>query len=1840
MMELLHYNLEPLRQDGEFILYRGLRQSQTGESLSSTLALSPVMERPAPGSLRKIEHEFSLKEELDPAWAVRPLALTQDQGRTMLLLEDPGGEPLDQLLKEPMELLQLLRIAVGLAAALNQLHRRGLIHKDLKPSNVLVNAATGQVWLMGFAIALRLPRERQPLEPPELIAGTLAYMAPEQTGRMNRSIDSRTDLYALGVTLYEMLTGVLPFTAADPMEVVHCHIARPPVPPAERGRGIPAAVSAIIMKLLAKAAEERYQTAAGLERDVRRCLAQWEAERRIDDFPLAKHDTPDRLLIPEKLYGREREVQSLLTAFERVVTSGTPELVLVSGYSGIGKSSVVNELHKVLVPPRGLFASGKFDQNKRDIPYTTLAQAFQSLVRALLGKSDAELAAWRDVLREALGPNGQLMVDFVPELKLIIGDQPPVPELSPQDAQRRFQLVFRRFISVFAQPEHPLVLFLDDLHWLDTATLDLLEDLLTRADLHHLLLIGAYRDNEVDAAHPLRRKLDAICQAGALVEEISLAPLAREDVAQLIADALRSEPARPAPLAQLVHEKTAGNPFFLIQFLYALAEEGLLVFDHEKARWSWDLKSIHAKGYTDNVVELMVGKLNRLRLETQKALQQLACLGNNAQIAMLSIVLGTSEEQVHADLWEAVRLELIERLSGSYKFAHDRVQEAAYSLIPVESRAEMHLRIGRLLAAHTPPEKREETIFEIVNQLNRGAALITEQEERDQLAELNLIAGKRAKASTAYASALKYLTAGAALMPENSWERRHHLVFEVELQRAECEFLTGAQVTAEERLNVLSTRVATTIERASVACLRADLYTTMGQSSRAIAAGLDYLRHLGVEWSPCPTDEDVRREYERIWSQLGSRTIEDLIDLPLMTDPASLATMDVLTKIGPPAFLTDANLHALAICYAVNLSLERGNSDGSCDAYVRLGLIVGDLFGDYKAGFRLGEVGCKVVERRGLKRFQARAYMLFAAHLMPCTRHLRAGRELLRRSSEIANESGDLSSAGYSCVDLIENLLAGGESLIEVQAEAEHALDFAEKSQFGLIVDIITSQLGLVRMLRGLTRNFGSFDDEHFDERREDHFASAAEGWYQNPRLQAHFHVGDYASAVNIATSLEQLPAKFRLPADCYFYCALSHAAFCDSARAAERQRHLDTLAAHHKQIQVWAANCPENFENHAALVGAEIARLEGRELDAMRLYENAIQSAHSNNFVHNEALANELAGRFYAARGFEQVARVYLQNARHCYLSWGANGKVRQLDELDPRLAIPKGPAPTTTSGSAVQQLDVATIVGASQALSSEILLPRLIETLMKFALQNAGADRGLLILPRADAYRIEAEAQARGDKVEVVLRHAPIEGATSPEALLRYVLRSRKSVILDDASRPNLFSEDDYLRCRPPRSLLCLPLLRQGKLAGLLYLENTLTSHAFTPDRTAVLELLAAQAAISLENAGLYTDLQQENSERKRAEEALRRSEAYLAKAQRLSHTGSYGWNISTGEVYWSEETYRIYGYDRAIKPTLELALARTHPEDRAFIQQTVERLQQKIEDSEVQYRVLMPDGSVKHIHSVAHPLQHESGDIEYVGVVMDVTERKRAEEERERLRQVQADLAHLSRVTTMGELTASLAHEIKQPISAAVTNAKTCLRWLGRDDPDLAEAREAASRLVKDVTRATDIIGRISLLFKKGALQRELVDVNELIREMIVLLRSEANRYSISVRTELAEDLPKVVADRVQLQQVFMNLMLNGIDAMKETTGGGELTIKLEAGDGQLLISVSDTGVGLPPEQADQIFTAFFTTKDKGTGMGLPISRSIVESHGGRLWAVGASGRGATFQFTLPVTVAAHS
>jgi PAS domain S-box-containing protein len=1557
-------------------------------------------------SLERLEHEYALRAELDASWAARPIALSRYNDRWTLVLEDPGGEPLDRLLDGPLRAREFLQLAVPLTNALRQMHERGLIHRNIKPGNILVRRATGGVWLTGFGIASRLPREHHPPAPPEVIAGTLAYMAPEQTGRMNRSVDSRSDLYSLGVSFYEMLTGRLPFSAADAMEWVHCHVARQTAPPDEHIQDIPKLLSSIVMKLLAKTAEDRYQTAAGLEADLQRCLTEWDAHGCIPEFPLGTRDLSNRLLIPEKLYGRTREIDALLGAFDRVLSRGITELVLVSGYSGVGKSSIVNELHKALVPSRGLFASGKFDQYQRDIPYSTLAQAFQSIVRPILGQGQAELDRWRVNLQEALGPNAALMINLVPELELIIGEQPPVADLSPLETQERFQMVFRQFVAVFARKEHPLVLFFDDLQWLDTATLDLLKELATHPDVDDLLLIGAFRDNEVGPAHPLLHTLDAIRKTSTRVHDILIGPLEASDVADLVADTLRC--GRPAadPLGQLVHQKTLGNPFFAIQFLNALSEEHLLVFDAHAAGWNWDLNRIHARRFTDNVVDLMVARLGRLSADAQETLKRLACLGKGATVRSLATVLGTPEADVHAHLWDVVRAGLLLRVDDHYAFAHDRIQEAAYALIDQAERPALHLQIGRTLVAHTSADLRESTAFEVVSQLNRGALLIQSQTEREQLAALNLIAGQRAKSATAYAAALNYLIAGEALLTADRWNRTYALAFGLALHRAECAFLTGDPAAAEQQLAALSRRAGSTADLAALTCLRVAVFMTSGASERAIEVCLQCLQSVGISWSSRPTDAEVQREYEQIRRQLGNRAVETLLDLPPMTESNSRATMEILAAFIPASHWIDRNLYCLITARMTNLSLEHGNDDGSCIAYAYLGAILGPHFGDYQTGYRFGKLALDLVEKRKLDRFKHRVYAVFGCHVAPWMRHLRDARGLIRRSADTAHDAGDLLFEVFSCMNLTTNLLASGSPLEEVEREAQRARSLAQKARYGLGLELIAAQLRLIRTLRG--RTVGPVAEEvQFEQSLQPAPAIlACRHWIR--QLQSCFFAGNAGSAIEAAEKAKCLlwtsPSFFET-AEYHFYAALARASCCDTAPAELRAHHLAALLSHHQQITTWAANCPENFSNRAALVSAEIARLEGRDLDAMRLYEQAIQSARENGFVQNEALAHELASRFYAARDFAAIAQAHLRAARDCYMRWGAVGKVRQLEAAFPHLGEePRPPGPAATIGASVEHLDLGTVIKVSQAVSGEIVLEQLIDRLMRTALEHAGAERGLLIAEHDGLQQLEAEATTVRDAVTVRLRRERVSAADLPEAILHYVVRTRQAVILDDAGAQGAYVEDPYVRRHRLRSVLCLPLIKQTALIGVLYLENNLAPGVFTPTRSAVLSLLASQAAIALENAYLYSDLQRanadlqrENIERQRIEEALRRSEAYLTQAQNLSHTGSFGWHTSSGGIYWSAEAFRIFEFGPSITPTVELIMNdRVHPEDVAEFGQVVAHASQHGRDFTHEYRLRMPDGRIKHIRVAAHAIGADGGDIEFVGAVMDITERKRAEAE----------------------------------------------------------------------------------------------------------------------------------------------------------------------------------------------------------------------------------------------------
>ncbi|MFL6604894.1 MAG: AAA family ATPase [Steroidobacteraceae bacterium] len=1810
--------LERLREDGEFVLLRELPEGTPGP----VLVLMPVAEQPTAASLRRLEHELSLAAELDSRWAVRPVALSRQASRTVLILEDPGGELLERHIGQPLEITEFLPLAIAITAAVSEVHARGLIHKDIKPANILVDRA-GHARLTGFGIASRAPRESQQPESLQILSGTLPYMAPEQTGRMNRSIDARSDLYSLGVTFYRLLTGRLPFAASDALGWIHCHIALQPASPREH-RALPEPLADIILKLLAKSAAERYQSAAGLQADLQHCLAQWLSQGSIDVFALGQHDAPDRLGFPETLYGREPQLAVLRSVHDRMAAAGTSVLMLVSGHAGVGKSALVHELQRELVQSRSWFALGKFDQYRQDIPYATLMQACSSLVRQLLGRADAQITEWRERMLAALGEHGQLITGLVPELELVVGQQPPAPEVPPQDVLNRFRRVFRRFLGVFARPEQPLVLFLDDLQWMDAATVDLLEYVLTEPEIRHLMVIGAYRDDEVAAAYTLASPMERLRGCGVRMQEIVLGPLESDDIGRLLSHSLHCARQHVEALARLVFEKTQGNPFFTIQFLTSLEEQGLLTRGPAGGGWQWDLKRIQAQGFTDNVAHLLVAKLNRLAVQTQQALARLACLGTGAGLEMLMKLLESSEQAVHEVYRDAVLAGLVIHVDHGYRFVHDRVQEAAYHLTPPAQRPALHLRIGWSLWSQMQPEQVEEHVFDLVNQLNQGRELLPQGPERRRLAELNLLAGQRARQSSAYAAALRYLVAGCALLPEEGWTQLRDLGFALQLHRAECEFLTGDLGAAEARLSALARQTGNSREGAAVCCLRQTLYQTLARNDRAVEVCLQYLRQVGIAWQSSATEDEVAQEYAWFWQQLGDRPVEELIDLPLLCDPHQQAILDVLAAVLAPALLTDTNLFRLAIGRMANLSLQYGNGDASLLAYSYLNFIVGNGLGDYATGFRFAKLAVDLLDK-GMQRFKARVEIAFGTTAIPWTKPMRGGLPWARRSIQTAQECGDLTFACYSWALMIPLLLSVGEPLEGVQREAQQGLEFARKMHFGSIVGLIESYVAFVRALRGLTVELGSLSHESFDEahyeRRlaQDPSLRHAAQWYWLNKLQAHFHAEDYAAAAAAAANAKRnswVSLTVFEASEYHFYTALVQAKRFESCAADERLDCRRSLLEHAESLATLAANGPENFGPRATLVAAEMARLEGRESDAQLLYEQAIRAARDNGFVQIEALAFELAARFYAGRGLEIVSSTLLRNARACYERWGAAAKVRLLEQRHPGLREePSLRLSSSTITTPIGELDALSVFGAAQAVSSEIVLEKLLQRLLLIAIKHAGAERGLLVLMRNGRPLLEAETTATGpDTVAVSVKELEITSEHLPQTILHFVIRTHERVLLEDATTSNLFSTDEYVRQHRPRSVLCQPLAKQGRLIGVLYLENKLAAGAFSA-RTAVLDVLAAQAAISLENAYLYADLHERESRIRGLIDSNVVAICFWA----------------GGRIRDANEAFaRLVGFSREELMSSEMNFReRTPQEYHARDDQWFQELRSGKAAAPYEKEYLRRDGT--RVPVLVGGALLAGNDEEGVAFVIDLTERRHAEQERHARRVAEA--ANRAK----GEFLAMMSHELRTPLNGILGYAQILIR-----DAALSARQRQSATVIRHsgehlLTLINDILDLAKIEAGKLGLEFGAVHLGSFLRGIHEIILVQAQEKALKLVWQTAPDLPTAVrADERRLRQILLNLLSNAV----KFTDRGQVSLLVSCSrPGRVRFDVRDTGIGIRADQLDVIFQPFEQVDEvrrglRGTGLGLAISRQLVRLMGGEIGVESRPAQGSLFWFEVDV------
>jgi len=1791
-------------------MHRGYRQA---DHKPVTIKLFNT-KTPTATAIARLIHEYEITKDLNLEGIVKAYSLESQPGRLALILDDFQGVTLESLIRAgALDLTTALQIAVQLARIMARLHQQNIIHKDINPHHILIHRQTGVVALTDFSIATILARETPQVSNLHLLNGTLAYNSPEQTGRMNRGLDYRTDFYSFGVTLYEMLTGKLPFVASDSLELIHCHIARQPVPPCQVQTAIPQTVSDIVMKLLSKTAEERYHSAYGLAADLEQCLAQLEAKGCIDDFVPGLQDVSYKFQIPQRLYGREQDIKVLLDAFERVC-SGPPELLLVTGYSGIGKSTLVHEAHKPIARQRGYFISGKFDQYKRNIPYSALIQAFQGLIQQLLTESEEQIANWRQALTHALGANAQVIVDVIPEVELIIGPQPPVAQQGPQESQNRFNLVFQNFIGVFTQQAHPLVIFLDDLQWADAGSLNLLRILMTDPASRYLLMIGAYRDNEVSQAHPLVAALDDIRKAQTLVQQIELGPLDLACVNELVADTLYCAPARSRPLAQLLLRKTAGNPFFLNQLLQSFYRDQLVKFDPDVLSWQWDLKQIEDSGITDNVVELMSGKIQRISPQAQHILKLAACIGNQFDLETLAIIHEKSRVETLSDLWEAVQEGLIiappnavtqmqelppqeldelglNTLAVTYKFLHDRVQQAAYAQIADEQKKIIHLKLGQLLLQNTAAGEHDEKLFDIVNHLNLGRALMHDQVQQDSLAELNLRAGKKAKASAAYEASSRYLADGISLLPPDSWQTRYDLSFALSFERYECAYLLGDYEATEPMFEQLLAQANSVLDKARVYAMRVTSYATRAMHQEACDAGREALALLGMNIPAAPNKFSILSRLLKVKASVGRKPIKSLTRLPDMADPEKRAIVFLLREMTGSAYQVTPEIFAVVVLELTYTSLRFGNTAWAHQGYGLYGAILCGVLGDLKAGNEFGQLGLAIAEKYNDVSSISRSCFIWAAFSNHWMRHAKTNLTLFQRAYETALESGDYHCLEYVVANTPFHKLLLGFPLQEVYEAADKQLDFVQRVKYEDGLNFLKTYKQTVRCLQGATASHSSFSDADYDEAAERRHMQSTTGqlplhWYAINKLMTLYLFGEYEGALEMALlsdSMVELSAGFWYVAIHYWYYSLTLAALYPMATRELRAKYRRTLQSNQRKMKKWARYCPENFQHQYLLVQAEIARLTHKDSAAMQLYDDAIQSAQEQGYMQNAALASELAGRFHLARGQSNIAKSYLVEAHYGYVQWGATGKVAALEQQYPDLLVNAiSPSPAVTGIITAQDttipdplaeakssaLDLSTVIKTAQALSGEIDLSRLLRQLMRFAIENAGAQKGMLLLEKGGKLVIEAEGAV--DEPEVaVLQSSPLgERGDAPAAIIHYVARTGESLVLQDATREGIFTADPYVLADQPHSILCAPIVHQSKLIGILYLENALTPGVFNQDRLEVLNIISAQAAISLQNAILYRDLND-------AKVSLQNSNELLEESNRTLE-------------------------EKVVARTVELQTKNQQ------LEQTLSALK------EMQNKVIIQE-----------------------------------------------------KMASLGTLTAGVAHEIKNPLnfvnnfallSVDLVNELTELitqqeaHWDDKTkeylDEILHDLELNAQKITEHGKRADSIV-RSMLLHSRGqAGQVEATDLNVLVEEAANLIyhgqRATDAAFNVTFEKDFDPALGTVQVVPQEISRVVLNVVSNACYAVQQKqrqAGTGYnpcVCLSTRRLPDHVEIRIRDNGDGIAPAALEKIFNPFFTTKPAGEGTGLGLSLSydiIVHQHGGDLKVETEPGQYTEFIINLP-------
>ncbi|MCZ8515916.1 AAA family ATPase [Paenibacillus filicis] len=1460
--------LDRLYDSGSFVLYRATH-TETNEIrlLKRQKHVHPLR---ADGSL--LRRELETGGSLPLAQRMFPLELIAFEQETALLLRDEGEVPLSSLLSAgPVAIHHFLPLAVSMSEAVHQLHRLNWAHLRLSLYSFFVESEGKSVKISDFYAAepfSSIENNKPHFESGEELH-SFVYVSPEQTGRMNRKVNYRSDLYSLGVLFYEMLTGVPPFHSEDVNELAHCHVAHQPIPPAQRSPLIPKTLSDLIMKCLAKHPEQRYPSAFALQLDLERCLSELELHGRIPDFEVGASGGSDQFYVSETIYGRSEELAALRHAYTSASQGGL-EFVLVKGMSGVGKSYLIHEFQKSLQRQPGLFITGKFDQFREDLPYQAIIQAGKQQIQYLLTLNENDFQIWKERILEAVSPNGQVLIDMVPELELILGKQPPLAKLPPAEMHNRFILTLEKYLSVFISKERPMIMFLDDLQWADPGSIQLIQDMAQRAIEKYVLFIGAYRDQELGESHPVRLMTDKLARNANLhLIQLELEPLQPTHIETMVRDTLRPVRQPIEDLSAQIMSKTKGNPFFTKQFFRSLYDQKLLYFNYDSGFWEWEAGQIQELHITDNVVDFMINKIKRLPEPLQHVLMHAACIGNQFNVELLSLVTEQSSDEVMGLLNQASKDGLVlavpmpnQEHDPVYKFMHDRVLQAVYSLVDKEHKKQMHIRIGKLYQQIWTSEQQEDRVFEIANQLNQGLELLSSCQEKEQLAQLNLSACRKAKRSAAYDTALKYANYGLHMLNKPiSWNDQYPLTFSLSLELAELEYLCGHFGEAKRTFETVVSRARTNVEKAEAYNSMMVLYTNMGEHMQALEMGLEGLRLLGVPILGTPNRAAILWEMLKTRWNMGSKHPEDLLDAPVMTDPVHISVMRLMVNLIPPAYFLNSDLYIYLMLKMFNYSLIHGQSEGSAFAYSTYSVILSSIFGRLKAGWDYGLLGLKLSDAFDNLAIKCKVYFGYGAFTSNLKDHIDQNVAYLRKAYRFGTESGDFVYAGYSIAFSFFLRLYKGDHLSEIFKESEEYRLFINKAQDQDTISIYTVLQRFMLFLKespplsthpeeeALIQPFMNEEEQlqlqGFGNKAVIHtyYVHQVLAFYMFDRLEEAKAVSE-AIEDNLKSVFGLLFVNLH-----YFNRALVYAALYPFASPADRNKYRTAIRQSIRFLEKWARHSPDNFLHLKLLLEAEWCRIHGEGAAAMEKYEQSIHYAGKNRFLNYEALANECAAKFYIAAGKLKIARSYLLEARALYAKWGAVRKVADLERKHPYL-VSRAQAGEPT-------IDVSTMVKASQAISGGEAFHHMLDSIMTILLENAGADKGLLMLARDNKLFVEAEKMLRQP---LNAMHAlPLEECDSAAVqVLQFAARTERALCLDDEGELHTFSKDPYIQLRKPKSVLCLPIINLGKLAGILYLENQSASGVFHEERWGTLKLLASEIAMWIENTKLYAHLE----------------------------------------------------------------------------------------------------------------------------------------------------------------------------------------------------------------------------------------------------------------------------------------------------------------------------------------------------------------------------------------------